>query len=121
VIMSDLSIMDGGQLALQTSQIMPRMGHVDSAAKAEKVARDFEAVFIGQMLQPMFKDIEAEEPFGGGQGQEIWKTMMVDEIGKQMAKAGGIGLASSVKHEILRMQEAHQTAKSQTANAEVQP
>ena len=119
--MSDLSIMDGGQLALQTSQIMPRMGHVDSAAKAEKVARDFEAVFIGQMLQPMFKDIEAEEPFGGGQGQEIWKTMMVDEIGKQMAKAGGIGLASSVKHEILRMQEAHQTAKSQTANAEVQP
>jgi hypothetical protein len=37
--------------------------------------------------------------------------MMVDEIGKQMAKAGGIGLASSVKHEILRMQEAHQTAK----------
>ena len=109
--MTDLSIMDGGQLALQSSkQIMPRMGHVDSAAKAEKVAQDFEAVFIGQMLQPMFKNIEAEEPFGGGQGDEVWKSMMVDEIGKQMAKAGGIGLASSVKHEILRMQEAHQTA-----------
>ena len=105
------SIMESGQLALQTSQIMPRMGRVDSAAKAEKVAQDFEAVFIGQMLQPMFKDIEAEEPFGGGQGQEVWKTMMVDEIGKQMAKAGGIGLASSVKQEILRMQQAsHQTA-----------
>lgn len=109
--MSDLSIMDGGQLALQTSQIMPRLGRVDSTAKAEKVAQDFEAVFISQMLQPMFKDIEAEEPFGGGQGQEVWKSMMVDEIGKQIAKVGGFGLAASVKHEILRMQEAHQTAK----------
>jgi flagellar protein FlgJ len=107
--MSDLSIMDNGQMALQNSkQMMPRLGRVDSAAKAEKVAQDFEAVFIGQMLQPMFKDIEAEEPFGGGQGEEVWKSMMVDEIGKQMAKAGGIGLAASVKREILRMQEAHQ-------------
>ncbi len=111
--MSDLSIIDGGQLALQTSQIMPRLGRVDSVAKADKVARDFEAVFMSQMLQPMFKDIEAEEPFGGGQGQEIWKSMMVDEIGKQMAKAGGIGLAASVKHEILRMQEAHQKTKQE--------
>jgi len=109
--MTDLSIMDGGQLALQTAQIMPRLGRVDSAAKAEKVAQDFEAVFIGQMLQPMFKDIKAEEPFGGGQGQEVWKTMMVDEVGKQIAKSGGFGLAASVQHEILRMQEAHQTAK----------
>jgi len=109
--MSDLSIMDSGQLALQTSQIMPRLGRVDSAAKAEKVAQDFEAVFISQMLQPMFKNIEAEEPFGGGQGNEVWKSMMVDEIGKQMARAGGIGLASSVKQEILRMQESHLTPK----------
>jgi Rod binding domain-containing protein len=110
--MSDLSIMDGAQFSsMQTAQIMPRLGRVDSAAKAEKVAQEFEAVFISQMLQPMFKDIEAEEPFGGGQGEDVWKAMMVDEIGKQMAKAGGIGLAASVKQEILRMQEAHQTAK----------
>jgi Rod binding domain-containing protein len=103
--MSDLSIMDSGQLALQSRQVMPRLGQVDSAAKAEKVAQDFEAVFLSQMLQPMFKDIEPEEPFGGGQGEDIWKSMMIDEIGKQMAKNGGIGLAASVKREILRMQE----------------
>jgi hypothetical protein len=31
--------------------------------------------------------------------------MMIDEMGKSMAKAGGIGLAAQVKREILRMQE----------------
>lgn len=105
--------MGDAQFALQTSQIMPRLGRIDSVAKAEKVAQDFEAVFISQMLQPMFKDISAEEPFGGGQGEEIWKSMMVDEIGKQMAKAGGIGLAQSVKQEILRMQESRQSVKQE--------
>ena len=81
--MTDLSIMDGGQLALQTAQIMPRLGRVDSAAKAEKVAQDFEAVFIGQMLQPMFKDIKAEEPFGGGQGQEVLQEGVAAEADQQ--------------------------------------
>lgn len=112
--MTDLSIMDNGQLALQSAQIMPKLGRIDSAAKADKVAQDFESVFLSQMLQPMFKGIEAEEPFGGGQGEEVWRSMMVDEIGKQMARAGGIGLASSVKAEILRMQEAKHDVRQET-------
>ncbi len=103
--MNDFSLIDTSQLALQSSRTLPKLGHVDSAAKAGKVAQDFEAVFLSQMLQPMFANIEAEEPFGGGAGEEVWRSMMVDEIGKQMAKAGGIGIASSIKQEILRLQE----------------
>ena len=34
--------------------------------------------------------------------------MMVDEMGKAMAEAGGIGIADSVQQEILRLQEAEQ-------------
>lgn len=103
--MNDFSLIDSGQLALQSSRVMPKLGNIDSVAKAGKVAQDFEAVFLSQMLQPMFANIEAEEPFGGGAGEGVWRSMMVDEIGKQMAKAGGIGIASSIKQEILRMQE----------------
>ena len=106
--MTDLSLIDSGQAALQSSRAMPKVGRVDSVEKAEKTAQDFEAVFLSQMLQPMFANIEAEEPFDGGPGEGIWRSMMVDEIGKQMAKAGGIGIASSIKQEILRMQEVPQ-------------
>jgi Rod binding domain-containing protein len=36
----------------------------------------------------------------------MWRSLMVDEYGKSMAKAGGIGLADSVMSEMLRLQEA---------------
>jgi len=105
--MSDTSLIASGQIAMQSAQVAPRLGRVDSAAKAEKVAQDFEAFFLGQMLQPMFKSLNVEPPFGGGSAEEIWRSMMVDEMGKAMAKAGGIGIAASVKREILRMQESN--------------
>lgn len=94
--------------AYKSSQVPPQLGKVNSAAQAEKTAQDFEAFFLGQMLQPMFEGLGAEKPFGGGSAEKIWRTMMVDEMGKAMAKAGGIGIADSVQQEILRLQEAEQ-------------
>jgi len=103
--MSENALIASGRVAMQSAHIPPRMGKVDTAAKAEKVAQDFEAFFLGQVLQPMFANLSVEPPFGGGSAEEVWRSMMVDEMGKAMAKAGGIGLADSVKREILRMQE----------------
>ena len=57
------------------------------------------------MLQPMFADINSEPPFGGGHAEKIWRSMLVDELGKGMAKAGGIGIADSIQREMLRLQE----------------
>ena len=76
-------------------------------AKAWRAAQDFEAMAIGQMLQPMFETVDtAHGPFGGGAGEEAWKPMMVDTIGKQIAAHGGIGLARPVFAEMLQAQEA---------------
>jgi Rod binding domain-containing protein len=93
-------------LALQAGKTMPNTKGAMNAAKARETAVDFEAFFLGQMMQPMFANIGAEEPFGGGHAEQIWRTLMVDEYGKAMAKAGGIGIADQVQREILRMQEA---------------
>lgn len=106
--MMDNALIASGQMAMQATQVPPRIGRVDTAAQAEKVAQDFEAFFLGQVLQPMFANIDVEPPFGGGHAEQIWRSMMVDEMGKAMARAGGIGIADSVKREILRMQEAQQ-------------
>lgn len=102
------AFIDVGIAAYQSTRVAPRLGKVDNAVQAAKTAQEFEAFFLGQMLQPMFEGLQAETPFGGGHAEKIWRTMMVDEMGKAMAEAGGIGIADQVQREILRLQEAEQ-------------
>jgi flagellar protein FlgJ len=78
---------------------------VDPAAVA-KSAKDFEAMAIGQLLQPMFDTVDtSSHAFGGGRGEEAWKPMLVQEFAKQIAAHGGLGLAKPVYDAMLRMQE----------------
>ena len=69
-----------------------------------KTAQDFEASFLSVMLQTMFQGVKQQEPFGGGQGEEMFKSFMSEAMAKQMAKQGGIGLSKSVQAEMLKMQ-----------------
>jgi len=73
--------------------------------RMKETAEDFEAVFLAEMLRPMFSNIEAASPFGGGAGEKIYRDMQVDEYGKAIAKSGGIGLADSILREMIKMQE----------------
>ncbi len=76
-------------------------------AKVAKAANDFEAMAIGQLLQPMFDTVDTSRgAFGGGAGEEAWKPMLVQEFAKQIAAHGGLGLAKPVYDAMLRMQEA---------------
>ncbi len=78
-------------------------------ARIQKASQDFEAMALGQMLAPMFETVDASKgAFGGGSGEQAWQPMMVNELGKQMAKSGGLGLARPVMEQMLRMQEAAQ-------------
>ena len=93
------------QNAILKSQVEASPGKSKTITEARKVAQDFEAVFIGQMLQPLFKNLGAEKPFGGGASEAMWRSMQVDEYGKAISKSGGIGIADAVFKEILKMQE----------------
>jgi len=93
------------QNALAAGQSRPDLGKARTMEEARKVAQDFEAVFIGQMLQPLFENLNAEEPFGGGSSEDMWRSLQVDEYGKAMTKAGGIGLTDAILREIIKMQE----------------
>ena len=78
------------------------------AAKLWKAARDFEAMTLGQLLQPMFDTVDtAQGPFGGGQAEAAWKPMLVEAIGKAMESRGGLGLAVPVFQALLQAQEGH--------------
>ena len=73
-----------------------------------RAAEDFEAVFIAQMMAPMFKGLETDELFGGGPGEDIYRSVLVEEYGKSIARAGGIGLSDAIQREIMRLQEVAQ-------------
>lgn len=72
--------------------------------KAAMAAQEFEAVFISQMLTPMFEGIEPDGIFGGGTSENIYKSMMIEEYGKMIAANGGLGVADGVQAEIIQMQ-----------------
>jgi peptidoglycan hydrolase FlgJ len=83
-----------------------RLGSQADPARIAKAAQDFEAMAIGQLLQPMFDTVDtAKSAFGGGTGEEAWRPMLVQEIAKQIAAHGGLGLAKPVYDAMLRMQE----------------
>ena len=73
-------------------------------AKIQRTSKDFEAQLIGQMLQPMFNGLSTDGEFDGGQAEGTYRGFMVDAMGKQMARSGGLGIAHSVQREMLKMQ-----------------
>ena len=91
-----------------STQVLPAASTLPpmQTAKLWQAAHDFEAMAIGQLLQPMFDTVDAaHSAFGGGESEAIWRPMLVDAIGKQMAAHGGIGLAVPVFNAMLRAQE----------------
>lgn len=68
-------------------------------------AEAFEAVFISQMMAPMFEGLNSDGLFGGGHSEDVFRSFLVDEIGKQVARQGGIGIADQVHQELLALQE----------------
>ena len=73
-------------------------------SKIKQSAQDFESSFLSVMLAQMFKGVETEAPFGGGQGEEMFKSFFTDAVAKQVSRSGGIGLAATVEREMLKMQ-----------------
>lgn len=93
----------GGNSALSSLAVGKSGSMTD--AQAEKAAKDFESMFISQMLQSMFGDSEGDSAFGDSESNDVYKGLMMENIGKEISKAGGIGIADSVKQELLKLQE----------------
>ena len=73
--------------------------------KTKEAAEAFEAFFLSQMLADMFSGVETDPIFGGGPGETVFRSLMIDEYGKSLARNGGVGIADSVLQEIVRLQE----------------
>jgi Rod binding domain-containing protein len=73
-------------------------------AEARETAQKFEAVLIGQMAKIMLESAGDTGDFGGGHGEAMFRGVLAEHLGTQIARAGGIGLAPAVLDQILKLQ-----------------
>ncbi len=99
---------------LQPSASLGAVGQAATSDKIKTVAKQFEASFISAMLQPMFEGINTSGPFGGGEGEQAFRSFLIDAMSRSMVKNGGIGLSPSIEREMLKMQGAKASAPGAT-------
>jgi flagellar protein FlgJ len=92
-------------LMAQQAPLAAKPQATGNAAKADKASKDYEAVFISQMLGAMFSGIKSDGITGGGEGEEMFRSLMINEYGKSIAGQGGFGLAAQMKAQLLKHQE----------------
>jgi Rod binding domain-containing protein len=96
----------GAPLPLTREGPMPARPEQTSAAPDEvtRAAREFEAMFLAEMMAPMFQGLDTEGLGGGGLGEQIFRPMLVERYAQAIAQAGGVGLADSIVRELTRLQ-----------------
>ena len=86
-----------GKTAASTAELLKR-------GKIRETAQKFEASFLSVMMQSMTADMKTPEIGGGGVGEDMFKSLLAEEMAKQVVKAGGIGVSATVQKEMLKMQ-----------------
>ena len=89
----------------QNSRVGESQSGKNNEAAIDKAAKDFETVFIAQFLGAMFSGIKADGITGGGEGEMMFRSLMVDKYAEGLQAQGGFGFAAQVKAQMLKMQE----------------
>jgi flagellar protein FlgJ len=70
--------------------------------KIRKLAEDFEAMFVEQMLKGMRTSVQKSGLIDGGNAEEIYTSMLDSEYAKTMAGQRSTGLADLVERQLLQ-------------------
>ncbi|WP_082523859.1 rod-binding protein [Methylobacterium sp. Leaf399] len=76
----------GTLTTLQSDSAMAKGG------KAADPYKQFEAFVLRQFVEKMMPD-KATSVFGKGNAGGIWKSMLAEQVGSEISKAGGLGIA----------------------------
>ena len=77
-------------------------------------AEELEGVFLNMLTKEMFASIKGDENFGGGFGEETWRSMQAEQLANTMAQGGGIGLADELAGQMIALQEAANASRGLT-------
>ncbi|TDK50208.1 rod-binding protein [Antarcticimicrobium luteum] len=66
-----------------------------TGAGEDRLAKEFEAVFLSQFVDQMMKTVDYG-PAAGGQGAEIWRSFLSQAMAEQLSERGGLGLSANI-------------------------
>ncbi len=91
-------------------------------AKLKKACKDFEAIFTYEMLKSMRKSIEKCDLFHGGQAEEIYESMLDQELSENMAGKGSNSISEILYNQlkdIYQLTENAETVRSTEKSREI--
>jgi Rod binding domain-containing protein len=96
-------------ISLNAARTMNSLTGVKTHSEAElkQVAQNFESIFIQMMFKEMRNSVEKSNLFGNSQATEFFESMKDEEMSKQLAASGGIGLGNMVYQSLKKATESH--------------
>jgi len=89
-----------GDFAGQLAKAAEKAAVNSDDAKLKAACRDMEAVFLNLMLTRMRETVPKSSLMGNSSGEQIMRSMLDSEMTKNMAQAGGIGLADMLYRQL---------------------
>lgn len=80
--------------AVNTSKVKQTQPAESDQQRLNKACSAFESLFIHYMLKEMRATVNKSGLMDGGQGEEIYTSMLDARLAENLAERGGIGLAS---------------------------
>jgi peptidoglycan hydrolase FlgJ len=68
-----------------------------------QAATEFYSLFLSQMLNIMFEQIEVNPLFGGGVGESTYRSMLVDEYAATISKRDDLGIVKMIESQLARL------------------
>lgn len=94
------------RFALEQAKLKPlnRMGqNHENKEELMKTARQFEGIFINQLLTEMDKTVERSDMFSGGPGEDTFRGMLYEKIAESISTrpgGSGFGMAEAVYRQL---------------------
>jgi flagellar protein FlgJ len=86
-----------------TAGQVKRAGEKAESAVLKKACCDFEALFVGYMLQKMRQSVPQNQMFSGGRGEEIFRDLQDAAIAQNISAENGIGLSRMLYAELTKL------------------
>ncbi|MFH1488342.1 MAG: peptidoglycan DD-metalloendopeptidase family protein [Pseudomonadota bacterium] len=93
----------------------PRKEDRDAALK--KACKEFESVLTYELLKSMRRTIDKSDLFHGGQGEEIYQSMLDQELAKTMSRGENNSLAAILYEQLKRRESAGGTEQADPGEA----
>ena len=113
--MADISIplklIDARLQKMHSTTMEPKLRQLNAlktadseSSKISEVCKEFESLFLNYLLKEMRAAIPKSGLWDGGQAEQIYTAMFDENLSRELAQHGGIGLAQIIQKSLMEPQ-----------------